>query len=209
MWTPSEFKTLKFDYLVISNEYKKKNKIQDEFIYLWVIIYEKKNLQLLYNWSEVAKSEEAANELRIFIKQKFNYIYIDSELDIDDSLNISSDTATLIKWLPIVKEISSSLNQPMNSDWDTIISIINSIVNKYFDTNFIASLKSIDPKYDYKNLTRGATTNLSKELLSQIAVQEIFKNKQLTKKSKGNLKLQLDLHEESSNFLDYGNLQNK
>lgn len=172
-----------------SNSIKKVLKLKeaDKTIFISCMIFQNGNIGIFEGSQVVKDSQLIAKKIKETFLSYFKYIYIDAEVNINNSVDINSETFELIKGSGVVGDIEKYLKKvSINDDGKdvSISALINDRVVKYLDEEVINKLKKVDAGYNYKNLKTGAQSKMSEKLISELATKALFNNRELTKKIK-------------------------
>ena len=133
----------------------------------------------------ISDSVKPACEMHKFILGCLTYVYVDAEVNIDGAVGVNSQLLQFIKGTGFVGDVEKRLKNAKDENGNTLSSQINTLVLNYFDETVVKKLQQFDSSYSYKNITTGASANLSEKQLAELVVQVMFKNRELTKQYAG------------------------
>lgn len=130
---------------------------------------------------EVKKPQKLANSIYQIITKHFQYVYINSEVDIDEEAKINSKIYELIIGSSIVKEVEKKFLEVDRSN--KLVENLNSILATLVDDKFTNNLNKIDTNYTYGG-SRGSRSKLTNNVLAHKSTEIFLASRKLQYKGK-------------------------
>jgi ABC-type cobalamin/Fe3+-siderophores transport system ATPase subunit len=122
-----------------------------------------------------------AHDLYKELTKLYQYIYIQSEVDIDEEAKINSNIYEMIVESSIVNEVEKKFKE--SDEKNTLINNLNETLGNLIDEKLVSKLQQIDKGYTYTG-TKGALSRLSTGVLARVSTEAFLNSRRLKYKSK-------------------------
>jgi predicted ATP-dependent endonuclease of OLD family len=117
-----------------------------------------------------------AEDLYNYFIDHYQYVYIDSEVDIDEETKINSEVSEMIVGSPIVAQIEKKFEEI--DEVNPLVAPLNQILGDLIDKRFTDNLKKIDEDYSYGSI-QGATSRLTRNILARVSTVAFLDSRKL------------------------------